>query len=62
MKSSPQTPEMMRFNEALRDVMKVSKNDLKTLLRDHKAIQAVRQKRGARAKTSALDHASREKD
>jgi hypothetical protein len=46
------TPEMARFNDALRSVMQVSKTDMNALLKDDKAIEAVRQKRGPKPKTS----------
>jgi hypothetical protein len=53
---------MTRFNDALRQVMQVSKDDLKALLKDEHAIDATRQKRGPRPKTSASDRASHDKD
>jgi len=56
------TPEMTRFTDALRQVMQVSKPQLNALLKDQKAIEGVRQKRGPRPKTSASDRESREKD
>jgi hypothetical protein len=62
MKRSPQTPEMTRFNDALRHVMQVSKPELNALLRDEKAIEGVRQKRGPRPKTLALAPSSSRKD
>jgi hypothetical protein len=51
---------MARFNDALRQVMQVSKADLKTLLKDEEAIEATRQKRGPKPSVSA--RASREAD
>jgi hypothetical protein len=62
MKTAPQTPEMTRFNDALRQVMQVSKSDLNVLLKDYKAIQGVRQKKGPKPKPSASGLASRGKD
>lgn len=58
----PHTPEMARFNDALLRVTQVSKAELDTLRKDQKAIEATRQKRGPRPKSSASGHASRDKD
>jgi hypothetical protein len=55
------TPEMARFNDALRSVMTVSKPELTALLHDEKAIQGVRQRKGPKPKTSASAHASHDK-
>jgi hypothetical protein len=60
MKPRTDTPEMARFNDALRQVMQVSKSELKSLLKDEDAIEATRQKRGP--KPSVSDRASREAD
>jgi hypothetical protein len=60
MKSS--TPEMARFNDALRSVMTVTKPELTALLHDDRAIEAVRQRKGPRPKTSASGLSSRNKD
>lgn len=60
MKPRTDTPEMARFNDALRQVMQVSKGDLQRLLHDDKAVQATRQKRGPKPSSSA--RASRDKD
>jgi hypothetical protein len=60
--SPPQTPEMTRFSDALRSVMTVTKPELTTLLHDEKAIEAVRQRKGPRPKTSASGRALRNKD
>jgi hypothetical protein len=60
MKPRTDTPEMTRFNDALRQVMHVSKDELKSLLKNEKAIEATRQKRGP--KPSVSDPASRDKD
>lgn len=57
MKTTRETPEMSRFNDALRQVMTVTKTELKSLLSDPKAIAETRQKRGPKAKTSASGHA-----
>jgi hypothetical protein len=46
------TPEMARFNDALRQVMTVTKPELTALLHDDKALEAVRQPKGPRPKTS----------
>jgi hypothetical protein len=56
------TPEMTRFNDALRQVVQVSKPELNSLLKDEKAIEGVRQKRGPRPKTSVSAPASSRKD
>lgn len=56
------TPEMARFNDALRQVTQVSKAELDALRKDQKAIEATRQKRGPRPKSSVSGHASRDKD
>jgi hypothetical protein len=61
MKTARQSPEMTRFSDALRQVMQVSKPQLNALLKDEKAIESVRQKRGPRPKTSASGRESREK-
>jgi hypothetical protein len=60
MKSS--TPEMTRFNDALRAVITVSKPELTALLHDGKAIESVRQRKGPKPKTSASARASRDTD
>jgi len=62
MKPRTDTPEMVRFNNALRQVMNVSKGELKALLKDEDAIEATRQKRGRHPKPSVSDPASRDKD
>jgi hypothetical protein len=62
MKTAPQSAEMMRFNESLRQVMQVTKPELNALLKDEKAIAEVRQKRGPRPKTSVSAPASSRKD
>jgi hypothetical protein len=60
MKPRTDTPEMARFNDALRQVMQVSKGDLQRLLHNEKAVEATRQKRGPKPSFSA--RASRDKD
>jgi hypothetical protein len=55
------TPEMARFNDALRSVMTVTKPELTALLHDDKAIEAVRQHKGPKPKTSASAHVSERK-
>ena len=57
-----ESPEMSRFNAALRQVMRVSKDDLNRLLAEDKETPLVPQKRGRKPKTSASAHASRDKD
>jgi hypothetical protein len=46
----PISPEMVRFNTALRQAMQVSKADLKRLLAQDKITPLVPQKRGRRPK------------
>jgi hypothetical protein len=62
MKQSPNNPEMARFNDALRSVMSVTKPELTALLRDEKAIESVRQRKGPKPKTSASARASCQDD
>jgi hypothetical protein len=45
------SPEMARFNDALRQVMQVSKEDLKRLLAEDKITPLVPQKRGRKPKS-----------
>jgi hypothetical protein len=47
---SAQSPEMLRFNNALRQVMQVSKEDLKEILAQEKAANADKPKRGPKPK------------
>jgi hypothetical protein len=47
------SPEMVRFNDALRQAMQVSKADLKRLLAEDKVTPLVPQKRGRKPKSSA---------
>jgi hypothetical protein len=62
MKSSTSTPEMTRFNDALRQVMTVTKPELTAMLNDDAAIKSVRQPKGPKPKPSASGRASRGKD
>jgi len=55
------TAEMTRFNEALRQLMTVTKPELTALLNDEKAIEGVRQKRGPRPKQSVCESNKRRK-
>jgi hypothetical protein len=59
---TPQSPEMARFNDALRSVMSVTKPELTALLHDEKAIEAVRQRKGPKPKTSASARALSQDD
>jgi len=54
------TPEMARFNDALRQVMSVSKAELNSRIEADKQSRADKPKRGPKPKSS--DHVSREKD
>ncbi len=51
------TPEIHRFNEALRSVLQVSKNDLNQMLADEKQAKAGKLKPGPKPKTSASGRA-----
>jgi hypothetical protein len=62
MKASSRTPEMARFNDALRSVMTVTKPELTALLHDEKAIESVRQRKGPKPKTSVSARASSQDD
>jgi hypothetical protein len=57
-----QSPEMARFNDALRQAMQVSKTDLKRLLAEDKVTPLVPQKRGRKPKSVASGPASSGKD
>jgi hypothetical protein len=46
-----ESPEMLRFNDALRQAMQVSKADLKRLLAQDKVTPLVPQKRGRKPKS-----------
>jgi hypothetical protein len=56
------TPQMARFNDALRQVMTITKPELTALLKDPEAVESVAQKRGRRPKTKTLGRASSLKD
>ena len=62
MKTQRETPELARFNDALRSVMTVTKSELTDLMNDPKAIAETRQKRGPKAKASASGRASAPND
>jgi len=51
-----------RFQDALRSVGQVSKNDLDQMLADEKIANAGKPKRGPKPKTSASGHAVSDKD
>jgi hypothetical protein len=55
------SPEMAKFNTALRQVMRVSKGDLNRLLEVDKETPLVPQKRGRKPKISALAPASHDR-
>ena len=57
MNQSHKTPEMQRFEGALKSVLQVSKNDLNQMLADEKRANAGKPKRGPKPKTSASGHA-----
>jgi hypothetical protein len=57
-----QSPEMMRFNDALRQAVSVSKDDLNRLLAQDKVTPLVPQKRGRKPKTVASGPASLDTD
>lgn len=52
------SPEMARFNSALKDAMSISKGDLNRLLEQDKVTPLAPQKRGRKPKASASDRAS----
>jgi hypothetical protein len=47
-----ESPEMLRFNEALKQAVSVSKDDLKRLLAQDKITPLVPQKRGRKPKST----------
>jgi uncharacterized protein YukE len=53
MKANRLNQEMTRFNDALRQVMTVTKPELTAMLHDDKAIESVRQPKGPRPKPSS---------
>ncbi|HTW45276.1 MAG TPA: hypothetical protein VMD58_06990 [Acidobacteriaceae bacterium] len=62
MKTQPSTPEMARFNDALRQVLSVSKSELNRRMEADRQSKAGRPKRGPKPKTSVSGHASFDKD
>jgi hypothetical protein len=52
------TPELQRFNEALKDVLSVSKNDMNRMLEDERRSKIGKIKPGPKPKTSASGHAA----
>jgi hypothetical protein len=56
------SPEMSRFNDALRGVLSVSKTDLNRLLAEDKAAHPESRKAGRKPKSSASVPASLDKD
>lgn len=50
------TPEIQRFNEALRSVLSVSKRDMNQMLADERRAKEGKPKPGPKPKTSASDH------
>jgi len=56
--STAKTPEMQRFNDALRSVLQVSKTDLNQMLADDKQANAGKLKPGPKSKTSVSGHAA----
>jgi hypothetical protein len=59
---TPPTAEMTRFNEALSQVLKVSKPEITAMLKDDDAIASVRQPKGPRPKPSASARESLDTD
>lgn len=62
MKTQSSTPEMARFNDALRQVLSVSKSELNRRMEADRQAKAGRPKRGPKPKTLVLGHASFDKD
>ena len=59
---SPKTQEMQRFQDALKSVLRVSKNDMQQMLADErKAHEGNPRHAGRKPKTSASGHAAYEK-
>jgi hypothetical protein len=54
--------EMTRFNEALSQVLKVSKPEMMAMLKDEDAVASVRQPKGPKPKPSASGLSSRDTD
>lgn len=55
------SPEMTRFNDALRQIITVTKPELTAMLHSDEAKESVRQPKGPRPKTLASGRASRTK-
>jgi len=55
------TEEFRRFDNAMRQILQVSKTDLNRMLAEEKAANAGKPKRGPKPKTSASGHASGDK-
>ena len=63
MKSNPKpSPEYTNFENALRQVLTVSKADMNRMLAEEKIANAGKPKRGPKPKTSASGHVSSERD
>jgi len=60
MKTTRETPEMARFNDALRSVMSVSKSELNRRLEADRQAKEGKPKRGPKPKSSG--HVSSDKD
>jgi hypothetical protein len=58
MSAKQNTPEMRRFNDALRGVLGVSKGDLQQMLEDERLAKIGKPKPGPKPKTSASGHAA----
>jgi hypothetical protein len=56
-----ESPEMARFNNALRDALSVSKSELNRLLEEEKVSHRLKQKPGRKPKSVASAPASSEK-
>ena len=57
MSAKQNTPDLQRFNTALRSVLQVSKADMQQMLEDEKRANAGKLKPGPKPKTSASGHA-----
>ena len=58
--SQPKSAEMRRFNNALRDVLSVSKSDLNRMLEDERRSKIGKPKPGPKPRSSASDRAASE--
>ncbi len=61
MSTPPKSGAMRRFNNALRDVLSVSKSDLNQMLEDERRSKIGKLKPGPKPKTSASGHEASEK-